>query len=113
MAAGYCYCLGINSNAFFLNDYKKAFILGLNVPKVTAYIGFLIVGYFSHSELNVLKKTVHHDEIPEGYNEERDGLSNTPYYFEVPIGENLDHKLTCFTELSYSKLESTLKSVFK
>ena len=37
MAAGYCYCLGINSNAFFLNDYKKAFILGLNVPKVTAY----------------------------------------------------------------------------
>ena len=38
MAAGYCYCLGINSNAFFLNDYKKAFILGLNVPKVTAYL---------------------------------------------------------------------------
>ena len=40
MAAGYCYCLGINSNAFFLNDYKKAFILGLNVPKVTAYNEF-------------------------------------------------------------------------
>lgn len=39
MAAGYCYCLGINSNAFFLKDNKKAFILGLNVPKVTAYIG--------------------------------------------------------------------------
>lgn len=81
--------------------------------EIKDHIGFLIVGYFSHSELNVLKKTVHHDEIPEGYNEERDGLSNTPYYFEVPIGENLDHKLTCFTELSYSKLESTLKSVFK
>lgn len=41
MAAGYCYCLGINSNAFFLNDYKKAFILGLNVPKVTAYYRYL------------------------------------------------------------------------
>ena len=37
MAAGYCYCLGINSNDFFLKDNKKAFILGLNVPKVTAY----------------------------------------------------------------------------
>ena len=37
MAAGYCYFLGINSNAFFLKDNKKPFILGLNVPKVTAY----------------------------------------------------------------------------
>ena len=37
MAAGYCYFLGINSNAFFLKDNKKTFILGLNVPKVTAY----------------------------------------------------------------------------
>ena len=38
MAAGYCYFLGINSNAFFLKDNKKPFILGLNVPKVTAYL---------------------------------------------------------------------------
>ena len=38
MAAGYCYCLGINSNDFFLKDNKKAFILGFNVPKVTAYV---------------------------------------------------------------------------
>ena len=37
MAAGYCYCLGIKSNNFFLKDNKKAFILWLNVPKVTAY----------------------------------------------------------------------------
>ena len=37
MAVGYCYCLGINSNDFFLEDNKKAFILGLNVPKMTAY----------------------------------------------------------------------------
>jgi len=37
MAAGYCYCLGIKSNDFFLKDNKKAFILWLNVPKVTAY----------------------------------------------------------------------------
>ena len=38
MAAGYCYCLGIKSNNFFLKDNKKAFILWLIVPKVTAYI---------------------------------------------------------------------------
>ncbi len=37
MVAGDCYCLGINSNDFFLKDNKQAFILGLNVPKVTAY----------------------------------------------------------------------------
>lgn len=37
MAAGNSYCLGINSNDFFLKDNKKAFILWLNVPKVTAY----------------------------------------------------------------------------
>ena len=37
MAAGYCYCLGIKSFDFFLKDNKKAFTLGLNVPKVTAY----------------------------------------------------------------------------
>ena len=37
MAAGYCYCLGINSNDSFLKDNKQAFILGLNVPKVNAY----------------------------------------------------------------------------
>ena len=37
MAACYCYCLGIKSNDFFLKDNKKAFILWLNVPKVTAY----------------------------------------------------------------------------
>lgn len=42
MAAGYCYFLGINSNAFFLKDNKKTFILGLNVPKVTAYAGTMI-----------------------------------------------------------------------
>lgn len=35
MATGNCYCLGINSN-----DFLKAFILGLNVAKVTAYIVF-------------------------------------------------------------------------
>jgi len=29
--------LGIKSNDFFLKDNKKAFILWLNVPKVTAY----------------------------------------------------------------------------
>jgi hypothetical protein len=39
MAAGYCYCLGTKSNDFFLKDNKKAFILWLNVPKVTAYCG--------------------------------------------------------------------------
>ena len=38
MAAGNSYCLGIKSNDFFLKDNKKAFILWLNVPKVTAYI---------------------------------------------------------------------------
>ena len=37
MATGNSYFLGINSNDFFLRDNKKAFILGLNVPKVTAY----------------------------------------------------------------------------
>ena len=37
MAAGNSYSLGIKSNDFFLKDNKKAFILGLNVPKVTAY----------------------------------------------------------------------------
>ena len=51
MAAGYCYCLGINSNAFFLNDYKKAFILGLNVPKVTAYQGRVLPGQREHEQL--------------------------------------------------------------
>ena len=40
MAACYCYCLGIKSNDFFLKDNKKAFILWLNVPKVTAYTDF-------------------------------------------------------------------------
>ena len=40
MAAGNSYCLGIKSNDFFLKDNKKAFILWLNVPKVTAYILF-------------------------------------------------------------------------
>lgn len=40
MAACYCYCLGIKSNDFFLKDNKKAFILWLNVPKVTAYYWF-------------------------------------------------------------------------
>lgn len=38
MAAGSCYFLGIYSNDFFLKDNKKAFTLGLNVPKVTAYV---------------------------------------------------------------------------
>ena len=37
MAAGNSYCLGIKSNDFFLKDNKKAFILWLNAPKVTAY----------------------------------------------------------------------------
>ena len=45
MAAGYCYSLGIKSNDFFLKDNKKAFILWLNVPKVTAYIYSYFMGY--------------------------------------------------------------------
>lgn len=32
----------MNSNIFFLKDNKKPFILGLNVPKVTAYGDSLI-----------------------------------------------------------------------
>lgn len=42
MAACYCYCLGIKSNDFFLKDNKKAFILWLNVPKVTAYTALTV-----------------------------------------------------------------------
>ena len=38
MAAGYYYCLGVISNDFSKKDNKKVFILGLNVPKVTAYL---------------------------------------------------------------------------
>lgn len=33
MAAGYCYCLGINSNDFFLKDIKKHSFLGLTYLK--------------------------------------------------------------------------------
>ena len=43
MAAGNSYCLGIKSNDFFLKDNKKAFILWLNVPKVTAYIHIIFL----------------------------------------------------------------------
>lgn len=46
MAAGYCYCLGIKSNDFFLKDNKKAFILWLNVPKVTAYFDKITEGRY-------------------------------------------------------------------
>ena len=41
MTAGNSYFLGINSNDFFLKDNKKAFILWLNVTKVTAYLYIL------------------------------------------------------------------------
>ena len=51
MAAGYCYCLGIKSNNFFLKDNKKAFILWLNVPKVTAYIQAIKMGVRSLKDL--------------------------------------------------------------
>lgn len=58
MAAGNSYCLGINSNVFFLKDNKKAFILWLNAPKVTAYTYFkwilgiavpLLLAWFANS----------------------------------------------------------------
>ena len=38
MVVGNSYCLGINSNDLFFKDNKKAFILWLNVSKVTAYL---------------------------------------------------------------------------
>lgn len=54
MAACYCYCLGIKSNDFFLKDNKKAFILWLNVPKVTAYKYSRSLAYYS-ANLNVVE----------------------------------------------------------
>jgi hypothetical protein len=55
MATGNSYFLGINSNDFFLRDNKKAFILGLNVPKVTAYTTSCIVDmqYYFYSNIGV------------------------------------------------------------
>ena len=57
-AAGNSYFLGINSNDIFLKDNKKAFILWLNVPKVTASINkvstainvcfFIVNGFIKH-----------------------------------------------------------------
>ena len=52
MAAGNSYCLGIKSNDFFLKDNKKAFILWLNVPKVTAYKNPSLMGKSDASECN-------------------------------------------------------------
>lgn len=43
MAAGNSYCLGINSNDYFIKDNKRAFTLWLNVPKVITSPYFLIV----------------------------------------------------------------------
>lgn len=97
-----------------INEYTiKCQRIIADFEEIKDHIGFIIVGYFSHPELSVLRIAALHDEIPEGYNKEREGLANTPYYFVVPIGENPNHKLECFTELSYSKLKSTLKSVFE
>lgn len=43
MAAGNSYCMGINSNDYFIKDNKQAFTLWLNVPKVITSPYFLIV----------------------------------------------------------------------
>lgn len=43
MAAGNSYCMGINSNDYFIKDNKRAFTLWLNVPKVITSPYFLIV----------------------------------------------------------------------
>lgn len=59
MAAGYCYCLGIKSNAFFLKDNKKEFILWLNVPKVTAYQ--LLFGYGKQRRESPISQATPHD----------------------------------------------------
>ena len=54
MAAGNSYCLGIKSNDFFLKDNKKAFILWLNVPKVTAYnVGMSSTRIWVHDSVSV------------------------------------------------------------
>lgn len=69
MAACYCYCLGIKSNDFFLKDNKKAFILWLNVPKVTAYVHriqneidlkyiYSVLPYFSSDYITQIKQAV-------------------------------------------------------
>ena len=50
MAVGNCYCLGINSNDFFLIDNKTAFTLWLNVPKVTAYLHFWTFTGYRHEQ---------------------------------------------------------------
>ena len=77
MAAGYCYCLGIKSNVFFLKDNKKAFILWLNVPKVTAYRQwannvlkeYLLRGYAVHQQMLQMEQRIdsklmlQHDEM--------------------------------------------------
>ena len=53
MAVGNCYCLGINSNDFFLIDNKKAFTLWLNLPKVTAYLHFGTFSGFRHEQVDI------------------------------------------------------------
>ena len=76
MAACYCYCLGIKSNDFFLKDNKKAFILWLNVPKVTAYNRKDEVSSEANSDGEKSEKSQSGE--PNNSSEDRDSSKGTP-----------------------------------
>lgn len=98
-----------------INNYvKKCRKIAGNFKEINDNLRFMIVGYFSNPELEIFKNANSPgDKIPDDYNRKRDGLQNTPYYFEVPVDDYPVHKLICFTEPSYNKLKDTLSQTFE
>lgn len=98
-----------------ISDYvKKCRKIVSDFNEIDNNLRFMIVGYFSNPELEIFKNAIQPGkEMPNGYNKSRDGLQNTPYYFEVPVDGNPAHNLVCFTEPSYNKLKDTLSQTFE
>jgi|GEM_PF-1904893 len=76
---------------------------------IISNIEFIIVSAFSDDNCNVYKYYIEEGKkVHPEYNCKREEISTIPYWFEFPILNNAEKKLTCIAEPSYEKLKAII-----
>jgi len=88
---------------------KTCDILIKEMAPIISNIEFLIVSAFSDDNCNVYKYYIEQGKKDHpNINSKRDEINTIPYWFELPILNNAEKKLTCIAEPSFEKLKAII-----
>jgi len=94
----------------YIEKFEKTCDILINeMSPIISNIEFIIVSAFSDDNCNVYKYYIEQGKKDHpGYNCNRDEIYTIPYWFEFPIANNAEKKLTCIAEPSYEKLKAII-----